>query len=110
MDHENAYQEISICRIGCGSVGYGCPTCAVDEILEYIDFKDRSRDFQLDSMAQYEYGQDYNQLDMERQLDLIDRLNDIMSERLNIKSLGLASRLWVVFCKCLARRSPSESS
>ncbi len=52
----------------------------IDEILEYIDFKDRSRDFQLDSMAQYEYGQDYNQLDMEMQLDLIDRLNDIMSE------------------------------
>ena len=52
----------------------------IDEILEYIDFKDRSRDFQLDSMAQSEYGQDYNQLDMEMQLDLIDRLNDIMSE------------------------------
>ena len=52
----------------------------IDEILEYVDFKDRSRDFQLDSMAQSEYGQDYNQLDMEMQLDLIDRLNDIMSE------------------------------
>ena len=55
----------------------------IDEILEYVDFKDRSRDFQLDSMAQSEYGQDYNQLDMEMQLDLIDRLNDIMSENLD---------------------------
>ena len=36
----------------------------IDEILEYVDFKDRSRDFQLDSMAQSEYGQDYNQLDL----------------------------------------------
>ena len=52
-------------------------------LKEYVDFKDRSRDFQLDSMAQYEYGQDYNQLSMERQLDLIDRLNDIMSEGIN---------------------------
>jgi hypothetical protein len=49
-------------------------------LKEYVDFKDRPRDFQLDSMAQYEYGQDYNELSMERQLDLIDRLNDIMSE------------------------------
>ena len=52
-------------------------------LKEYVDFKDRSRDFQLDSMAQYEYGQDYNELSMERQLDLIDRLNDIMSEGIN---------------------------
>ena len=52
-------------------------------LKEYVDFKDRSRDFQLDSMAQYEFGQDYNQLSMERQLDLIDRLNDIMSENLD---------------------------